>query len=101
MQTEILSNVVSIENIGNQLIIQTKEAEARVSVYSPAVIRICITRKSQPKASFAVIREAENAIEYIDDGTEMTVNTGSLILKIGKSTTAVFFFYCRWKIVKR
>ncbi len=86
MQTEILGDVISISKNGNQLIIQTKEAEARVSVYSPSVIKVCLTRNKNADDSFAVIREAEAAdISFTDNDTELMINTGSLTLMINKS----------------
>ena len=100
MQTEILGDVISISKNGNQLIIQTNEAEARVSVYSPSVIKVCLTRNKNADDSFAVIREAEAAdISFTDNDTELMINTGSLTLKITKAPLRFSFYTPEGKLL--
>ncbi|MDB5008078.1 MAG: alpha-glucosidase, partial [Mucilaginibacter sp.] len=44
MQTEILGNTENVNKQGNVLIIKTKEAEARIWIYSPTIIRVNISK---------------------------------------------------------
>ncbi len=44
MQTEILGNTESVKKQNNVLIIKTKEAEARIWVYSPTIMRVNVSK---------------------------------------------------------
>ena len=92
MQTEILGNTESVELKGNSLIIKTKEAEARISVYSPAIIRVCISKEHQADSSFAVIQNPAKAINYTETADEVIITTTALTLRIGKSPLRFNFY---------
>jgi alpha-glucosidase len=92
MQTEILGNAESINQQGNVLIIKTKEAEARIWVYSPTIIRVCMSKEQGEDKSFAAIQKPSKKLEYTESNDEIVVTTLALKLRIGK-TPVRFNFY--------
>jgi len=92
MQTEILGNVQSVNNQHNVLVIKTIEAEARVWVYSPTIIRVSVSRQKGRDTSFAVIQNPAPQIAYTESREEIVLNTGSLKLRINKSPLRFNFY---------
>ncbi len=92
MQTEILGDAQSVNKQGNVLVIQTKEAEARVWVYSPTVIRVNISKAHGGDTSFAVIQKPSQSLDYTESANEIVLNTGVLKLHISKSPLRFNFY---------
>ena len=92
MQVKILGNVESSDTTNNVLIIQTKEAEARVWIYSETVIRISISKQHSKTASFAVIQKPSGKITYTESPTEIIVHTTALQLRISKAPLRFNFY---------
>jgi alpha-glucosidase len=92
MQTEILGNTESVNKQNNALIIKTKEAEARVWVYSPTIIRVSISKEHSLDTSFAVIQNPAENIDYTESAEEIIINTGTLKLLINKSPLRFNFY---------
>jgi alpha-glucosidase len=100
MQTEILGNTESISNQNNVLIIKTKEAEARVWVYSPAVIRVNISKNTgSTDTSFAVIQKPEGKLVYTESTTEITLTTTALKVRINKAPLRFNFYTADGKVL--
>src|ERR1700761_4019426 len=79
MQTENLGNAETIHKQGDYLLIKTKEAEARVYIYSPTIIRVNITKNFDEKdASFAVIQNPLNKVDYVETMSGVEVKTSAL-----------------------
>jgi alpha-glucosidase len=92
MQTEILGNTESINKQNDVLIIKTKEAEARIWVYSLTIIRVNISKEYNPDASFAVIQKPSNQIDYKESADQIEITTSALTLRITKSPLRFNFF---------
>ena len=92
MQLETLGNSESIEKQNNVLIIKTKDAEARVWVYNPAIIRVSISKAHHEGTSFAVIQNPAPEINYTESADEIVITTGTLKLHIGKSPLRFNFY---------
>jgi alpha-glucosidase len=93
MEIEILGNVQRFKLQDSILIIKTAEAEARVYVYSPTIIRVNISKKhSGTDNSFAVIREAVDDFEFDESADAIEINTPALKLNINKSPLRFNFF---------
>lgn len=93
MQVEILGNTTNISEQHGALILETADAIARVAVYSPSVIRVCISKKQkQIDASFAVIQLPQGAFEYIETADTVEVLTATLKLIITKKPLRFSFF---------
>jgi alpha-glucosidase len=93
MEVNILSEVKSIDQQNGVLILKTVEAEARVYIYSPTIIRVNISRQhSDVDSSYAVIREPDTALNVADLGDTMEVSTSALKLRINKSPLRFNFF---------
>ena len=92
MQTQILGNTESISKQSNVLLIKTKEAEARIWIYSPEIIRVSISKEHSADTSFAVIRKPSENLEYTEPGNEIIVNTSALKLVINKSPLRFNFY---------
>jgi alpha-glucosidase len=92
MQAEILGNAESVSNQSNVLIIKTKEAEARVWVYSPTIIRVNINKTHGADTSFAVIQKPSDKLEYAESANEIVVTTPGMKLRIGKSPLRFNFY---------
>ncbi|WP_428329936.1 glycoside hydrolase family 31 protein [Mucilaginibacter sp.] len=99
MQTEILGNTESTAKQGNVLIIKTKEAEARIWVYSPSVIRISISKQHSADTSFAVIQKPGEKLNYTESADEIVLTTASLKLRIGKSPLRFNFYTADGKVL--
>lgn len=89
---EVLGNAQHISAKEDTLFIKSPNAEARVWVYSPTIIRVCITKKFSSGNSFAVIQQPESNIRYDESTDEVTVYTGQLELRIAKAPL-LFNFY--------
>jgi alpha-glucosidase len=85
MDTEILGNAETVTQQNNVLLIKTKEAEARVWVYSPTIIRVSISKEHSADSSFAVIKDPEATLSYKETANDITVSTSALTLHINKS----------------
>ena len=85
MDTEILGNAESVTQQNNVLLIKTKEAEARVWVYSPTIIRVSISKVHSVDSSFAVVQNPLNQFNYKETAADITVSTSALTLHINKS----------------
>ncbi|MDF2430979.1 MAG: alpha-glucosidase [Mucilaginibacter sp.] len=92
MQTEILGNTENISKQGNVLIIKTKEAEARIWIYSPTIIRVNISRQHNADTSFAVIQNPAKKLDYTETAKQLLINTGALKLEINKSPLRFNFY---------
>jgi len=92
MQTKILGNAQSITLQSNTLVIKTNEAEARVMVYGPSVIRVCISNDfNNEDKSFAVIQQPIELV-YKESANEIEITTSTLILRITKSPLRFNFY---------
>src|ERR1700709_511086 len=82
MDTEILGNAQSVNKNDNVLIIKTKEAEARIWVYSPTIIRVSISKEHSADSSFAVVQNPSGELQYKDNNDNIEVTTSALKLVI-------------------
>jgi len=88
MQTEFLGKALSVTERGGKLIIKTIAAEAQVSVYSPTIIRVNITKKhTSVDSSFAVMQkplkkhncnQTKDIIEITTSELKVTINKSPL-----------------------
>ncbi|QJD96886.1 glycoside hydrolase family 31 protein [Mucilaginibacter robiniae] len=102
MDYKVLGNTQQVISHSHQLIIQTPEAEAQVSIYSPTIIRVNITRKpEQQDASFAVIQDPLQEIAYQETEQEITVHTSALQLRISKSPLRFAFYTTDGKLLSQ
>ncbi|SFT01159.1 glycoside hydrolase family 31 protein [Mucilaginibacter polytrichastri] len=93
MQVEILGNTENTSKQNNALVIKTKEAVARVWVYSPTVIRVNISKNTGvADTSFAVIQKPTDAIDYKEISNDIEVTTSALKLRIQKSPLRFNFY---------
>jgi len=92
MQVEILGNTESVTKQNNLLTIKTKEAEARIWVYSPTIIRVNISKVRGTDTSFAVIQKPSKNISYTESAKEIVVSTAALKLRISKSALRFNFY---------
>ena len=100
MQVEILGNAGSVSKQNNVLIIKTEEAIARIWIYSPAVIRVNISKAFDEKdASFAVIQKPSEIIDYTDSTDDIIISTSALKLKINKSPLRFNFYTTDGKVL--
>jgi alpha-glucosidase len=99
MQTEILGNAENISKDDNELIIKTKEAEARIWIYSPTIIRVSISKEHSADSSFAVVQEPRAGIQYKETSDELDVTTSALTLKISKSPLRFSFYTADGKVL--
>lgn len=89
---EMLADVQSVRKQGNVLLIKTKEAESRVWVYSPSIIRINISKNfDESDSSFAVIQKASE-LNYVENDSAILVTTTGVKLSINKSPLRFSFF---------
>ncbi|GAA4095876.1 glycoside hydrolase family 31 protein [Mucilaginibacter panaciglaebae] len=85
MQIAILGNADSITRQDNSLLIKTAQAEARVWVYSPTIIRICVTKNGkEPDESFAVIEKPLDNFNWqkLTDTVEVTTSALKLVIDL-------------------
>jgi len=99
MQTEILGNTESINKQGNVLIIKTKEAEARIWVYSPTIIRVGISKEHSADTSFAVIQKPSENLDYTESPDEIVLTTSELKLRISKAPLRFNFYTLDGKVL--
>jgi alpha-glucosidase len=93
MDFKILGNTQSINKQNNTLLITTAEAEAHITVYSPTIIRVNVTRQpNNTDASFAVIQQPLADLSFEETDSEVVVKTSALTLRISK-TPLRFAFY--------
>jgi len=92
MQVQFLGNALSVNKEDNTVVIKTAEAEARVWVYSPTIIRISISKEHSADTSFAVIQKPSHNLTYTETGSEIVVNTGALKLHIDKAPLRFSFY---------
>jgi alpha-glucosidase len=93
MHTKILGNTTSISSRNNTLLIKTAEAEARVMIYSPSVIRVCISKQfDEEDRSFAVIQQPGELWGYIEKDNEIELVTSALRLVITKAPLRFNFY---------
>jgi alpha-glucosidase len=100
MQIEILGNTESITGQNGALVIRTQQAEARITVYSPTIIRVCISRNfSGEDSSFAVIEKPLDNFTWqnLDDVIEVT--TSALKLVINKNPLRFNFYTADSKVL--
>lgn len=100
MQTEILGNIHSISKQNKTLVLKTKEAEARIWIYSPTIIRVNISKAfNEDDTSFAVIRKPAENIDYVESADDIEINTGALKLIISKSPLRFNFYYADGRVL--
>lgn len=93
MQIDILSNADTVTERDNYLLINTAGAEARVWVYSPTVIRVCVTRNGkEPDESFAVIERPLESFTWQKLYDTVEVDTSELKLVINLHPLRFNFF---------
>jgi len=82
---ETLGPVQSITKQGDALLLKAGEAEARIWVYSPSIIRVNISKHfNGDDSSFAVIRK-ESGLNYTETDSSVDVSTSQVHLAIQKS----------------
>ncbi len=92
MVVDTLGNVQSIKKEANYLVIKTQGATAHVSVYSPSVIRINISRKPEVSGlEYAVIKSPVD-FNYNDDNKKIVVQTAQVKLVINKAPLRFYFY---------
>ncbi|HTH83450.1 MAG TPA: glycoside hydrolase family 31 protein [Mucilaginibacter sp.] len=85
MQLEILGNAETVTEQNGALLITTPQAEARVFVYSPTVIRVCISKNfDADDESFAAIEKPldEFTWQKLDDSIELTTSALKLVINL-------------------
>jgi alpha-glucosidase len=92
MQVQFLGNTLAVTKEANTLVIKTDEAEARVWIYSPSIIRVSISKAHSADTSFAVIRHASQTLDYKETANEIVVNAGEVKLRINKSPLRFNFY---------
>lgn len=93
MNLEIASNVQGFKQQDGVLIIKTAEAEARVYIYSPTIIRVNISKNFKPDdTSFAVIRQTLADFDVDESLANINITTSALKLSIQKSPLMFNFF---------
>lgn len=93
MNLEIAGNVQGFKQQDGILIIKTAEAEARVYIYSPTIIRVSISKNFNPDdPSFAVIRQPLADFDFDESSANIDIATPTLKLSIQKSPLRFNFF---------
>ncbi len=93
MQLEIIGNIESVKNSTSLLLIKTKEATARIWVYSDSIIRVNVSKAFEEiGTSFAVIQNPAGQVEYSETADEILVTTSVLKLRIQKSPLRFNFY---------
>ena len=100
MQTQIIGNVHEIYKQQQILVFKTAEATATIWIYTPTVIRVCVTQNpDKPDTSFAVIQNPEGDVNYTETDAEITVDTGAMQLHIGKAPLRFSFYTADGKLL--
>ena len=92
MDVQILGNAESVNKKDDVLIIKTKEAEARIWIYTPSIIRVSISKIQSIDTSFAVVKEPQGDIQYKDNDKTIEVTTSALKLVVNKSPLRFNFY---------
>ncbi|QEM05665.1 DUF4968 domain-containing protein [Mucilaginibacter rubeus] len=93
MNLEIAGNVQGFKQQDGILTIKTAEAEARVYIYSPTIIRVSISKNFNPDdPSFAVIRQPLADFDFDESSANIDITTPALKLSIQKSPLRFNFF---------
>ncbi|WP_426581807.1 glycoside hydrolase family 31 protein [Mucilaginibacter sp. R-33] len=93
MNLEIAGNVQGFKQQDGILTIKTAEAEARVYIYSPTIIRISVSKNFNPDdPSFAVIRQPLADFDFDESSANIDITTSALRLSIRKSPLRFNFF---------
>ncbi|MGF7077498.1 glycoside hydrolase family 31 protein [Mucilaginibacter sp. 3215] len=93
MNLEIAGNVQGFKQQEGVLTIKTAEAEARVYIYSPTIIRVSISKNFNPDdPSFAVIRQPLADFDFDESSANIDITTSALRLSIRKSPLRFNFF---------
>jgi alpha-glucosidase len=93
MQIELAGNTQHISPRDHHILIKTPNAEARVWVYSPTIIRVNISKYfTADDHSFAVIQQPEGNIRYDESADEVSIHTGQLELRITKAPLRFNFY---------
>ncbi|MES2426250.1 MAG: glycoside hydrolase family 31 protein [Bacteroidota bacterium] len=102
MQLEILGNADTITEQNGALVIKTAQAEARVWVYSPTIIRVCISKSfSEADESFAVIEKPLDKFTWQKLGDEIEVTTSALKLVINLNPLRFNFYTADGKVLSK
>jgi alpha-glucosidase len=93
MNLQIAGNVQGFKQQDGVLTIKTAEAEARVYIYSPSIIRVNISKNFNPDdTSFAVIRQPVADFDFDESSANIDITTSALKLSIQKSPLRFNFF---------
>ncbi|MEO3408242.1 TIM-barrel domain-containing protein [Mucilaginibacter sp. CAU 1740] len=93
MKAEIIGNVQGFKQHDGILTIKTAEAEARVYIYSPTIIRINISKQHrETDESFAVIHQPLADFDFDESSAYIDIITSALKLRIHKSPLRFNFF---------
>ncbi len=92
MRIETPGNIQHINQHDGLILIKTKDAEARVWIYSPTIIRVNISKAFADDESFAVIRQPQANISYHDTADELVIDTGQLALRIARAALRFNFY---------
>ncbi|MDB4927472.1 glycoside hydrolase family 31 protein [Mucilaginibacter sp.] len=93
MQVEILGNADTVTEQNGALVVKTPQAQARVMVYSPTIIRICISKNfDEADSSFAVIEKPLDKFTYQKLTDTIEVSTSALKLVINKNPLRFNFY---------
>ncbi|MGN6395102.1 MAG: glycoside hydrolase family 31 protein [Mucilaginibacter sp.] len=93
MDLEILGKAESIKKTKHGLVIQTKEATARIWVYSDNIIRVNVSKAFNTNDhSFAVIQQPAGDFEFSESNDEVTITTTGMRLGIAKNPLRFNFY---------
>ncbi|MEN0056228.1 MAG: glycoside hydrolase family 31 protein [Mucilaginibacter sp.] len=93
METTISGNIQGFKQQGEALVIKAAEGEARVYIYSPTIIRICISKNHHDAdTSFAVIQKPVPDFDFDESAEFIRINTSALKLRIHKSPLRFNFY---------
>jgi alpha-glucosidase len=102
MEFKTLSNTQSIALQSNKLVIKTAEAEAHITIYSPSIIRVNVTRQpNNADTSFAVIQQPLSSLQYGETDAEVIVKTSALTLRISKAPLRFAFYTPEGELLSR
>ncbi|QQL50425.1 glycoside hydrolase family 31 protein [Mucilaginibacter ginkgonis] len=102
MQVEILGQAGEINKQDNTLIIKSEIATAKISVYSPTIIRVQVMRNPDAKDhSYAVIQQAGSNFDFTEDDAGFEIRTSALKLVIEKDLLRFNFYTADGKELSR